>query len=139
MMYARIMTPVDLANPETQRRALDAAADLAKLYDIEVVYVGVTTAAPGAVAATPEAFAAQLDALAKEEGARRGHRAGSYPLVTQDPTSDLDAALMAAQRELGADLVVMATHAPNLADYLWPSNGGKLASHSEASVYLVRP
>jgi hypothetical protein len=32
----------------------------------------------------------------------------------------------------------MATHRPGLADRLWPSNGGKVATHSGASVLLVR-
>ena len=36
------------------------------------------------------------------------------------------------------DLVVMATHLPNVADYVWASHGGHLATHSKASVFLVR-
>ena len=43
-----------------------------------------------------------------------------------------------AAEELGADLVVMATHVPNLTDYIWASHGGHLASHAKASVFLVR-
>jgi nucleotide-binding universal stress UspA family protein len=46
--------------------------------------------------------------------------------------------LMAAIGELSTDLVVMASHVPNIADYLWPSNGGKIASHATASVMIVR-
>ena len=42
------------------------------------------------------------------------------------------------QAVLGADLVVMATHVPNLTDYIWASHGGHLASHAKASVFLVR-
>jgi hypothetical protein len=41
--------------------------------------------------------------------------------------------------ETGSNLVVMATHIPNVADHVWPSNGGRLATHTDASVFLVRP
>ena len=43
-----------------------------------------------------------------------------------------------AVEDTGADLVIMASHKPGLAEYFWPSNGGKLASHSGVSVLLVR-
>jgi nucleotide-binding universal stress UspA family protein len=59
-------------------------------------------------------------------------------VVSHDPTVDVDDALMKAVSETGADLVVMASHVPGLADYIWPSNGGKLAAHSSASVFVVR-
>ncbi|MDN3720862.1 universal stress protein [Roseibium salinum] len=45
---------------------------------------------------------------------------------------------MKAIDETDADLVVMATHVPNLKDYVWPSNGGRVASHSDVSVFLIR-
>ena len=37
-----------------------------------------------------------------------------------------------------ADLVVMASHIPNVADHFWPSNGGSIASRADVSVMLVR-
>jgi hypothetical protein len=33
----------------------------------------------------------------------------------------------------------MASHVPGLTEYVWPSNGGKLAGHAKASVFVVRP
>ena len=38
----------------------------------------------------------------------------------------------------GADLVVMQSHVPGLMDYIWPSNGGKVAGHAKCSVLVVR-
>ena len=51
---------------------------------------------------------------------------------------DLDGALLKAVGETGADLVVMGTHVPGLSDYIWSSNGGKIAAHADVSVMLVR-
>ena len=59
-------------------------------------------------------------------------------MVSHDPAVDLDDALVKAVHETKSDLVVMATHIPNVADHVWPSNGGRLATHTDASVFLVR-
>ena len=61
-----------------------------------------------------------------------------HAAVAHDPTTEIDDALMKAVGETGSDLVVMASHVPGVMDYIWPSHGGKLASHSRASVLLVR-
>jgi nucleotide-binding universal stress UspA family protein len=58
--------------------------------------------------------------------------------VSNDPTTDVDDTLLRTIEETGAELVIMASHKPDLADYFWPSNGGKIASHSDASVFIVR-
>ena len=41
-------------------------------------------------------------------------------------------------RETGADLVVMASHIPNVTDYIWQSNGGAIATHADVTVMVVR-
>jgi nucleotide-binding universal stress UspA family protein len=46
--------------------------------------------------------------------------------------------LLSAINDAGADLVVMASHVPGLTEYVWPSHGGKIASHSTASVFVIR-
>ena len=38
----------------------------------------------------------------------------------------------------GADLVVMASHVPGLLDHIFTSNAGHVATHSAASVFIVR-
>ncbi|MDT8344954.1 MAG: universal stress protein [Thermohalobaculum sp.] len=137
-MFERIMIPVDLAHVSQLGKALEAAADLAIHYRIPVTYVGVTAAVPGAVAHNPAEYAQRLDAFARSEAAAHGHEVTSRAYLSHDPTTDLDATLLRAVDETGADLVVMASHIPNIADHLWPSNGGTIATHSQASVFIVR-
>lgn len=137
-MFKRIMVPVDLAHLARLGRALEVAGDLARHYGAEVTYVSVTAPTPGAVAHTPAEFAEKLAAFARTEGDRRGIGVSILPLVGHDPTTDTDDMLMRAVADTRADLVVMASHKPGLADYFWPSNGGKIAAHSGVSVMLVR-
>lgn len=137
-MFQKIMVPVDMAHRDRLRRSLDVAADLARHYDIPVAYVGVTAGVPGPVAHSPEEFRGKLDAFALEEAARHGIKAAGHMAIAHDPVTEVDDALMRAIGETGADLVVMASHVPNILDYVWPSNGGKLAEHAKCTVMVVR-
>ena len=137
-MFTRIMVPVDLAHVPALRKALKVAAGLAKLYGVPVTYVGVTSGAPSALGHNPAEFDSKLKAFGAEQASASGLEAETKTVISHDPTTDVDDALLRAVKECGADLVVMASHVPGLADYIWPSNGGKVAGHSEASVFVVR-
>ena len=50
----------------------------------------------------------------------------------------MDGKLIEAVETTGADLVVMATHVPGLADHLWSGHGAHVATHARVSVFLVR-
>ena len=137
-MYKKIMVPIDLAHVNRLGKALKTAADLATHYGIPVCYVGITAPPPGSVAHNPAEFAEKLEEFGRQEGAKHGHVVSTKAVVSHDPTADLEDALLHAVKDTGADLVVMASHIPNIADYVWPPNGGKIASHSDASVFVVR-
>ncbi|KAA0916594.1 universal stress protein [Aquicoccus porphyridii] len=137
-MFSRIMVPVDLAHLPDLERALTCAADLAKHYGAKVTYVGVTAAAPGTLGHNPKEYEAKLSDFAQEQARSRGIDTHEYTVVSHDPATDLDEKLMGAIGETGADLVVMQSHMPNVMDYIWPSNGGKIAEHAKCSVMVVR-
>jgi nucleotide-binding universal stress UspA family protein len=132
------MAPVDLAHIDRLDKALRTAADLSKHYGIPVCYVGVTAPTPGPIARNPVEFAQKLDEFGRQQAERYGHETDTKAYTSHDPTIDLDVTLLAAVADIGADLVVMASHIPDVVDFIWPSNGGKIASHSDASVFVVR-
>jgi universal stress protein F len=137
-MFTKIMVPVDLAHAEKLERALQTAGDLGKFYGASIVYVGVTSSAPGAMGHNPEEYRQKLDAFAKAQASKHGLTADIHVVVAHDPAVDLNQSLARAVDELGCDLAVMATHVPNLADHFMHSHGGQLATHTRASVFLVR-
>lgn len=137
-MYTQIMAPVDLAHLDQLEKAMKTAADLALHYKIPVCYVGVTASTPSSIAHNPTEFADKLEAFANAQAQAHGHEVSAKAYTSHDPASDLDDTLLKAVDDVGADLVVMATHTPTIADYVWPSNGGKIASHAGTSVLLVR-
>ncbi|PTW51090.1 universal stress protein [Rhodovulum kholense] len=138
-MFKQILVPVDLAHAGRLTRACEVAGDLARHYGIGVTYVAVAAPQPGEVAQSPEAYREKLDAFAAAEAERHGHRVSSRLMVSPDPAAELDEALVRALEESGADLVVMASHVPGWVEHVFPSHGGRLASHAKASVLLVRP
>ena len=137
-MYEKIMVPVDLAHVDKLEKALETAADLSKHYKAAISYVGVTAAAPSEVAHNPKEFSEKLERFAAEQGKKRGVKIEAKTMTSHDPARDLDDALGEAIKELGADLVVMASHVPTFADHVFSSNAGYLASHANTSVFIVR-
>lgn len=137
-MFTHIMVPVDLAHLDALTKARKVAVELAQLYGTDVTYVGVGADTPGALGHNPKEFAGRLAEFAGNEGVSGGIRAASHPVICNDPSAELDDALFKAIDEVGADLVVMQSHVPGLKDYIWPSNGGKIARHAKCSVMVVR-
>lgn len=137
-MFAKIMAPVDLAHEVALNRALEVAADMARHYGAELCFVAVTAAAPGPLGHTPEEAAAELAAFAERQATAHGLRATSHLSVSHDPAVDLNTTLLDTIAEVGADLVVMASHVPGWADIFTGSHGGWLAGHAPVSVMVVR-
>lgn len=137
-MFKKMMVPVDLAHVDKLQRGLSVAAEIANLYNLPVVFVGVTSSAPGALGHNPQEFAVRLQAFAESEAIRHGLAASSHMVISHDPAVELNKNLATAVTETGCDLVVMATHVPGLADHFMHSHGGQLATHTKASVFLVR-
>lgn len=138
-MYRKIMVPVDLAHLDVIEPALAQVADLARHYGAEVCYVGVTANTPGSVARTPAEYQQKLEAFANEQAKVHGQAVSAKTISSPDPIADLDDELIRAIDDVGADLVVMPTHPPKHLDVIMPSHGGKVATHTKASIFLIRP
>ena len=136
-MFRHIMVPVDLSHPDRLETALSTAGDLAKHYGARVTYVGVTAAQPSAVAHNPQQFADKLAKFAAAQAELHDlPEIATHPVTAHDPAVDLDRSLEQAVHDLGADLVVMGSHIPRRFDF--GSHGGRVATHADVSVMLVR-
>lgn len=137
-MYSKILVPVDLRHTDKLDRALRAAADIAGLYDAGMHFVSVTTGAPSEVAHNLSEFEQKLRAFADEQQQKYDIKIETRAMTTPDPVRELDDVLDKAVHEIGADLVVMASHVPGFAEHIFASNAGYLAEHSDVSVFVVR-
>lgn len=137
-MFKQIMVPVDLVHTDKLQKALDVTGDLAKLYGATVHVVSVGGDLPGSLGHNPSEFAGTLEAFAAELEARDGVRVQSHPLISNDPSVDTTGQLMTAIKDIGADLVVMASHQPGMMEHIFASHGGYIAQHAHCSVFVVR-
>lgn len=136
-MFRHIMVPVDLGHTDRLDRALNVAADLGCHFGARITYVGVTSNVPTPVAHTPEEFAQKLSHFAATQGELHGITdIATHAVISHDPAVDMDRMLVKAADDVGADLVIMGSHIPRHFDF--GSHGGRLASHSDISVMLVR-
>ena len=137
-MYRRIGIPVDLGHTDALEKAIETAAALAQTFGAALDLVAVTSPSPSAVARDPHAFGEKLAAYAEDCSARHGVAFTAHARVCDDPTVELERTLSDAFHELGADLLVVASHVPGLREYVFASHGGWLASHTDLSVFIVR-
>lgn len=138
-MYTKIMVPVDLGHVDRLEKALKTAADMAKLYDVPVCYVGVSSSVPSNIAHGSAEFTSMVTAFGQEQAQKYGlSDVTATAYICPDPSVDLDDVLIKAAVENNADLIVMASHVPGLADHIFASNAGYVASYSKISVLVVR-
>ena len=137
-MYKHIGVPIDLAHRERLDKSLATASALGSAMEIPITLICVAGPAPGKAAHNPAELNRKVQALADELNKQSGVPVAAHVAVTGDPVADLNKTLNRIFHESGVDLVVMASHVPGFRDYIFHSNAGFLASHTDISVFVVR-
>ena len=140
-MFRTILVPIDLADLEIARPAIEKATKLAEASGAALRLVNVQQTIPASyMDYIPETFDEEMRAEAEEKlkalalklplGPDRVswvvRAGGAYPEI-------LDEA-----EKWGADLIVLGSHRPTMATYLLGSNAKTVARHAKCSVLIVR-
>lgn len=141
-MYRHILVPVDLNEPSSWQKALPQAIELAQAHDAEMHVMNVVpdfgmsvvgSFFPGDFGekAAAEAKAALSELVAKiiPDGIK------TNPIVV---SGNVYQEIMSTADRIGADLIVMAAHRPELKDYLLGPNAARVVRHADQSVLIVR-
>lgn len=136
--YHKIMVPVDLGHLASLGKALGTAAELARSYRIPVCYVSVAPGPAPLTAEQADEFREALDSFALDQAERHGFEATASAVIPEDDSPDVREALMRALEESGADLVVMASHIPDVDDRIFASNAAYVAASASVTVMVVR-
>lgn len=141
-MYKEILLAVDLAHKSTQTRAVQTACEYAqkfgsRLHIITVVPDFGMSLVGGFFPADYEEKAlekakAELHAFAKEaipEGIAVQHIVGHGTAYRE---------ILRYAEEIDCDLIIMASHRPEVSDYLIGPNALKVVGHADCSVLVVR-
>ncbi len=141
-MFKDILFPVDLPNQETQEKALSVAVDAAKTYGARLHVMTVVPSMGSAYVANlfPEGFEKKAIAKAKEQLDEYVKTKVPQKIKVQRIVAHgtIYKEVLAAAHELKIDLIVMASHRPELQDYLLGPNAARVVRHADCSVLVVR-
>ncbi len=140
-MYKTILLPIDLAQDSSWKKALPVAVSLCETYGAALHLVTVIPdLAHGMVRQYfPEDYEEKL-----KQGTHDNMRDFiAEHLAGQDVTSHIVHGpiyqrIIETAEETGADLIVMGSHRPELADYLIGPNAARVVRHTACSVMVVR-
>ena len=140
-MFKHILVPVDLAETELAKSAIDAAIGMARQSGGTVRLINVLPITPVMLAEyVPPDFEAQqksaseeaLTIIANECGLADGkvtsvvRQGGIYHEVLEEA------------KAIGADLIVMSSHRPAMRTYFLGSNAGHVVRYAKCSVLVLR-
>ncbi|MEX2454882.1 MAG: universal stress protein [Rhodospirillaceae bacterium] len=141
-MYNDILLPIELGNDSSWKNALPVAVGLCKAFEatLHVMTVVPEYGSPMVAQFFPEDHEAKMRNTANAvlhgfvadnvpEGIRVQHIVGEGTIYKT---------IIETAETIGADLIVMASHRPELQDYLLGPNAARVVRHSGKSVLVVR-
>ncbi len=140
-MFNNILVAVDLEHDTPVDDLLRIASDIANTYGAQVHLLNVIGAAPAVVSQfLPENYESMvseqiekdLAVLAAKVDLAEGAAASSVRFggVYQE--------ILAYAAKIGADLIIVASHKPNVGDYLLGTTAARIVRHASCSTLVVR-
>lgn len=141
-MFKEILLPIDLNHPETQVKAVEAAiASLGAFQGRLHVMTVVPDFGMSMVADYfPEDYEERMlqnvrDSLHKYVSEHFPENMEVQHIVAQGSVYD---EILRVAKDIGANLIIMASHRPELSDYLIGPNASRVVRHADCSVLVVR-
>ncbi len=140
-MYSHILLPVDLDQPDTNDKAVRTATQIAHDYGATLHFLNVVPPL-GSFASTffPQGFLEQASKAAQERlhaftemldlGDLKIHHVVAHGAIYDQ--------ILTIGKQVGADLIIMASHSPELSNYLLGANAARVVRHAPCSVVVVR-
>ncbi len=141
-MFSRILFPVDLDEESSWQKALPKVLGLRETFGSELHILTITPEWPQGMyrlSLPPDAeqrfaasAAAGLDAFVRE------HIPHDVPVIKHVRVGRVYRMILQTATEIQADLVAMASHRPEMGDYLIGANASRVVRHAEVSVLVIR-
>jgi len=140
-MYKTILLPIDFAQESSWKKALPVAISLCQTYGADLHLVNVIPDFSHGMVRQyfPEDYDDKINAAADSDMKAfiAEHLAGRDVTshITHGPIYQR---IIETAEKTGADLIVMGSHRPELADYLIGPNAARVVRHTACSVMVVR-
>ncbi|WP_421726093.1 universal stress protein [Bauldia sp.] len=141
-MFKNVLLAIDLSHRDTQTKAIEVARNIARTWGARLHVLTVVPEIASVMVAT-------YFPLDFEDKARQDATAELRAFVDKAIGSDVEVESIVAYGkvyteiihyadETGCDLIVMASHRPELKDYLLGPNAARVVRHASQSVLVVR-
>jgi nucleotide-binding universal stress UspA family protein len=139
-MFKTILVPVDLAETELAKRAIDSACQMARSSGGTVRLLNVMPMTPVMLAEyVPPDFEAQQKTASEEALAIIAAECGLDNKVTSIVRQGgIYHEVLEEAKHIGADLIVMSSHRPAMKTYFLGSNAGHVVRYAKCSVLVLR-
>ena len=140
-MFQSILVPIDLADTDLAKPAIETAASLSNSSGGTVRLVNVMPITPVMLAEyVPPDFDAQQRQSAEEALAIVARESGieSRRISIAVRQGGIYHEVLEEAADIGADLIVMTSHRPSMQSYFLGSNAGHVVRYAKCSVLVVR-
>ncbi len=141
-MFKSILLPLDLANTTGPEKALVAAVDLARHHSADLHVVTVVPDFGMAIVGTffEEGFEEKALTAARQQLSAfvDAHVPDDIQVRAHVAHGTIYDQILRATERLDVDLIVIASHRPELRDYLLGPNAARIVRHANQSVFVVR-
>jgi nucleotide-binding universal stress UspA family protein len=141
-MFRKILLPIDVAEPEIAKEAIDVAVGVAKAFnsDLRLIHVASPIIVASPMAVIPQSVYDELGVYEKSELERMAaaidRPKGSVTTVVR--IGGVYPELLAEATEWQADLIVVGAHKRSMATYLLGSSAAAIVRHATCTVMVVR-
>lgn len=139
-MYKEILLSVDLEDDNSWRKALPTAVEYAKAFGSRLHVISVVPEFGLVRQFFPNDYENQLkeSVKAKLHEFTADRIPGDIPVRRIIAHGTIYEEINKAAEQVDADLIIMASHRPELGDYLLGPNAARVVRHSKRSVLVVR-
>lgn len=141
-MFRSILVPVDVAHPSSWEHALPQAIELAStakgtvtimtvVRDLKLMFEGVYF--PFQLEQMMADAQNKLAAIASDQATR------GIEISSEVRTGSIGREILSMAKDRAVDLILMASHRPEMRDYLIGPNASYVAQHADCSVLVLRP
>lgn len=140
-MFKNILVPVDIAEPEIAKPAIETAVAISRPTSGSVRLVNVLPMTPVMLAEyVPPDFDVQQRKTAEDTLAAMASECGLAPdrISTAIRQGGIYHEVIEEAKAMPADLIVMTSHRPDMRSYFLGSNAGHVVRYANCSVLVVR-
>lgn len=132
--------PIDLEEPSSWSKAAPTALALARCFNARLTLATIVEDKVAARAAQWSLIAYRdlLSSARARLGALADELRGASPMETRVGTGNISGGILDVAEQVEADMIVLASHRPEMRDWLIGANASRVVRHARCSVLVVR-